>query len=55
MCNMENQSGSTNKSNSNNKLYHRDNKKNSNGQANSGNSNKPRLTRELKFHMHDSS
>ena len=44
-----------NSSNSKRTYYNRNRKKSSNGQATSGgNSNKPRLTRELKFHMHDS-
>ena len=53
MGNKENQSGNT-RSNSWRPYYNKNNKKSSNGQATSG-SNKPRLTRELKFHMHDSS
>ena len=46
----------TNSSNSRRSYFSKNKKTSSNGQATSGsNSNKPRLTRELKFHMHDSS
>ena len=55
MVNNENHTGSTNKYNSDKKPYYRNNNKISNGQANSDNNNNPRLTRELKFHMYDSS